>query len=211
MNIEKNLISKNYTKDVTIIPQFIVIHETDNIATGANADAHYMYWNKNDNANSSVHFVVDDKKIIQLLELNQKAWHVGDNKGYSNITNNNSIGIEICVNADGDYTKARQNAIELVKYLLKVLGLSADKVVRHKDASGKYCPRKMLDNPKLWTDFKTQIQLPTDVTSINDIVLELSKRGIISDKNLWLKKLEEDKDIYWLARKTVNFFINKNI
>ena len=168
MNIEKRLISKNYSKGVTITPQFIVIHETDNTSVGANADAHFKYWNTYDKANSSVHFVVDDAKVIQLLELNQKAWHVGDNNGYSKITNNNSIGVEICVNSDGDYTKARENCIELVKYLLDITDLSADKVVRHNDASGKYCPRKMLDNPQLWIDFKTALIAEIDTPWYND-------------------------------------------
>ena len=40
----------------------------------------------------------------------------------STVTNNNSIGIEICVNEDGNYTTARQNAIDLVKYLLQTNG-----------------------------------------------------------------------------------------
>jgi hypothetical protein len=158
MNIEKKLISMNYSKGVTITPKYIVIHETDNTNKGANALAHFNYWNTNPNANSSVHFVVDDERIIQLAELNWRCWHVGDNKGHSNITNDNTIGIEICVNSDGNYTKARQNAIELVKYLIPVTGIPASRVVRHYDASGKRCPRKMLDNPSLWTDFKKAIQ-----------------------------------------------------
>jgi N-acetylmuramoyl-L-alanine amidase CwlA len=158
MNIEKKLISMNYSKGVTITPKYIVIHETDNKKKGADALAHYNYWNTNPNANSSVHFVVDDKRIIQLAELNWRCWHVGDNKGHSDITNSNSIGIEICVNSDGNYTKARQNAIELTKYLIKKTGIPASRVVRHYDASGKWCPRNMLDNPSLWTDFKKAIQ-----------------------------------------------------
>lgn len=157
MQIEKKIISMNYSKGVTITPKYIVIHETDNTRAGANADAHFTYWNTNENANSSAHFVVDSTKVIQLLELNQRAWHVGDNVGYSEITNSNSIGIEICVNSDGDYLTARQKCIELVKYLLGVTGLTPDRVVRHNDASGKYCPRNMLDNPQLWIDLENAI------------------------------------------------------
>lgn len=208
MNIEKKFISKNYSKGVTIKPQYIVIHETDNTKAGANADAHYTYWNTNDNAKSSAHFVVDDKKIIQLLPLDARAWHVGDNKGHSNITNDNAIGVEICVNSDGDYITARQNAIELVRHLLKVTGLSPDRVVRHYDSSGKWCPRNMLNNPGLWTDFKNTLN---ELTSINDIVWELGERGIISNKELWLGKLEKDSNAYWLARKMIKFIRSKNI
>ena len=154
--MKKQLISMNYSKGVNIIPEYIVIHETDNWNPGgANAQAHFNYWNTNPNANSSVHFVVDENEAIQLAEFNWRCWHVGDGNGSSGITNNNSIGIEICVN--GDYAKARQNTIELVKWLLPQVGLAADKVVRHKDATGKWCPRNMLDKPELWTDFITQI------------------------------------------------------
>lgn len=45
----------------------------------------------------------------------------------------------------------------------------------------------------------------TELTSVNDIVWELANRGIITDKALWLKKLEEDKNAYWLARKCANY------
>ena len=47
----------------------------------------------------------------------------------------------------------------------------------------------------------------TELTTVNDIVWELANRGIITDKNLWLKKLEEDTNAYWLARKCVNYII----
>lgn len=72
--------------------------------------------------------------------------------------NYTSINIEICVNHDGNYSKARQNTIDLTKILMKDLNISNDKVIRHYDAKRKYCPRKMLDNPKLWIDFKDKIK-----------------------------------------------------
>ena len=47
-----------------------------------------------------------------------------------------------------------------------------------------------------------------ELTSVNDIVWELAERGIITDKALWLKKLSEDTNAYWLARKCVNYIRN---
>lgn len=44
----------------------------------------------------------------------------------------------------------------------------------------------------------------SELTKVNDIVWEFSHRGIITDKELWMKKLEEDKNAYWLARKTLH-------
>ena len=212
MNIEKKLISKNYSKGVTITPKYIVIHETANTKAGANADAHYNYWNTSNSAKASAHFVVDDKKIIQLLPLDVKAWHVGDNKGYSDITNNNSIGIEICVNSDGNYDIAFQNAVALTKQLMTELNIPIDRVVRHFDASGKNCPESMSGNNwALWNTFKAQLIASTELTSVNDIVWELAHRGIVSDKGLWLEKLAADSNAYWLARKTVKYLKEKNI
>ena len=52
---------------------------------------------------------------------------------------------------------------------------------------------------------KTDKITSTELTSVNDIVWELANRGIITDKALWLKKLEEDKNAYWLARKCANY------
>ncbi len=48
----------------------------------------------------------------------------------------------------------------------------------------------------------------TDLETVNDIVWELHYRGIITDKKLWLKLMEEDKDLYWLGYKAVNFTMN---
>lgn len=157
MNIQKMLININYSRGITINPAYIVIHETDNEDAGADAVANRNYFANHPEAEASTHFVVDDHSIIQCLELNQKGWHVGDNRGHSDITNSNTIGIEICVNSDGDYMKARANATELVKYLISVTGIPASRVVRHYDASGKWCPRRMLDTPTLWTEFKNLV------------------------------------------------------
>lgn len=44
----------------------------------------------------------------------------------------------------------------------------------------------------------------TELESVNDIVWDLANRGIIANKELWLKKLTKDSDTYWLARKCAN-------
>ena len=45
----------------------------------------------------------------------------------------------------------------------------------------------------------------TNLEKVNDIVWELSQRDIITNKDLWLKRLEQDTNEYWLARKSVNY------
>ena len=57
---------------------------------------------------------------------------------------------------------------------------------------------------------KSNDYIINELTTVNDIVWELSERGIISDKNLWLKKLDSDINSYWLARKCINY-IKENV
>ncbi|PNV62849.1 N-acetylmuramoyl-L-alanine amidase [Clostridium sp. chh4-2] len=140
-------------------PVWIVIHETDNYTAGSGAKAHSKAHN-NGNLNTSVHYYVDDHSIYQTLSHSDGAWAVGHQYGtppVPGVSNYNSINIEICVNPDSDYDIARKNCIDLVKYLIQETGIAADHVIRHYDAKLKWCPRKMMDNPKLWTEFKEQL------------------------------------------------------
>ena len=133
--------------------RYIVIHDTGNKAKGADAEAHFRYFNGG-NRNSSADFFVDEKQVLQVNDYTRYyTYHVGDGKGKYGITNQNSIGIEICVNQDGDYKRAFENAIELTKYLMKELAIPAERVVRHYDASRKNCPASM--NEAKWAAFKT--------------------------------------------------------
>lgn len=60
------------------------------------------------------------------------------------------------------------------------------------------------------TPSKTQTA-KKEIESVNDIVFELSHRGIITDKELWLNKLTEDANAYHLARKTVKYLMEHNV
>lgn len=120
-------------------PTSITIHETGNTARGAGAVAHSSYVNSVDNY-VSWHFSVDDKFVIQELPVNENAWHAGD--GGNGKGNRTSIAIEICVNSDGNFGKAKENAKKLVQYLMRETGIK--EVVPHKHWSGKECPRNIL-------------------------------------------------------------------
>ena len=52
-------------------------------------------------------------------------------------------------------------------------------------------------------DVKTEV--PRDLKTVNDIVWELEHRGILTNKALWLKKLDEDENAYYLAKGCVNY------
>lgn len=199
-------------------PRYIVIHTTGNPRRGADARAHFDYWN-GQNVGQSADFVVDDKEVLQINDYNKYyTWHCGDGKGRYGISNSNSIGIEICVNADGDFEKALNNAVELVQRLKAETGIT--EVVRHYDASRKLCPAELSkDNWNEWYNFLDRANHPKaqELTSINDIVWELSQRElanggkVICDVELWMQKLNGDVNVYWLARKIVQYLREKRV
>lgn len=159
------------TKDI----KFIVIHDTGNRSAGADAMAHYRYLN-HAKRYGSAHYHVDDKQIIQTIGDSRVAWSVGDMwarryRTRSDVTNWNSLNVEMCINSDGDYAKTWENTVELVKNLLKVFPQC--EVVRHFDATGKPCPGSMrAENWKLWDKFLSDVKKPMKLR------IDLSKSSI---------------------------------
>lgn len=132
-------------------PAYVVIHETDNWAKGANARAHATAM-KNGNLAGTVHYYVDSQECYQTLEHQDGAWAVGDGHGKYGISNLNSINIEICVNPESNYYLAVDRAAELAAMLLNQYGWDTSHLKRHYDASRKHCPRRILDEG-LWDSF----------------------------------------------------------
>ena len=132
-------------------PAYVVIHETDNWANGANARAHATAM-KNGNLAGTVHYYVDSQECYQTLEHQDGAWAVGDGHGKYGISNLNSINIEICVNPESNYYLAVDRAAELAAMLLNQYGWDTSHLKRHYDASRKHCPRRILDEG-LWDNF----------------------------------------------------------
>ena len=144
MNIIKNLVdpSKYSIKcPYTMKPTRIVVHNTANDASARNEIA-YMIRNDNE---VSYHYAVDDKEVVQGIPENRNAWHASD--GGSGKGNREGIGIEICYSKSGGakFTKAEQNAVELIVDILKRYGWGIDKVTKHQDYCTKYCPHRTLD------------------------------------------------------------------
>ena len=184
-------IKYNITKR-TVKPQYIVIHDTQNKNKGADADAHFNYYNTG-NRNSSADVFVDDAKILKINDYHTYyTWHCGDGKGKYGISNANSVGVEICVNSDGDYDKAVKNAVVAVRQLMSELYIPVDRVVRHYDASRKNCPASMSANDwESWKKFKDLL--------INDYAFVQAKAGL------------EDKTMEYLQNYTYGGFLIKKL
>ncbi len=176
-------------------PRYIVIHTTGNPRKGANAEAHWKYWNGSQ-VGQSVDFVVDDTQALQINDYNQYyTWHCGDGKGKYGITNSNSIGIEICINEDGNFEKAVGNAVQLVKKLKAETGIT--QVVRHYDASRKNCPAEFSSNNwAMWYEFLARVDEP-DRHSFDDTVNQAILDGVTSIANMqyWERHLGDGTEI----------------
>src|SRR5690625_1438406 len=158
LNIRKHLVSENIAKRVTYngtnSKKYIVIHETANTRKGANANAHARLQASGNSRQASWHYQVDDKEIIQSFEDDVQCWGAG-NRYY----NENGIQIEICVNSDGNFKKAVDNAAKLTKHLMDKYNIPASNVIQHNQASGKNCPRYLRSGEKgvSWGDFKAKL------------------------------------------------------
>jgi N-acetylmuramoyl-L-alanine amidase len=144
MEIKQKLIPASNKKARPKTPmkaKYITIHETDNTNKGADALAHAKLQYNGNVRNASWHFQVDDKEIYQSIPTNEIAWANGD--GSRGTGNTQSISVEICVNSDGDFTKAKENAAWLVRYLMDKHGIPLSNVVQHNKWSGKNCPRNI--------------------------------------------------------------------
>ncbi|MDO5713852.1 MAG: peptidoglycan recognition family protein [Tissierellia bacterium] len=145
MNLRKKLVKRNYASRKGSSIRYIVIHDTGNPSPGADAMAHYHYFN-NAYRGASAHYFVDEKGILEIIEQANSAWHCGDGRGKYGITNANSIGIELCINKGNNMEKTYEYAKILIRELMERYGLSKTRVVRHYDASRKICPGHMSQN-----------------------------------------------------------------
>lgn len=154
VKVEQNLsYNPNYYEGVTNTCDYITIHETANTSNGANADMHAEFINNG--SEETWHYTVDDKKAVQHYYHTTCCWHAGTDEG-----NYNSIGIEICVNQDGDYKKALKNAVSLVKKIKKQENISANHVVQHNFWSGKDCPMLLREGTHgmTWNEFMNRVK-----------------------------------------------------
>jgi len=144
----------------TMAPQFITVHNTANDAPAVN-EISYMIGNNNQ---VSYHVVVDDKEVIQAIPFNRNAWHCGDGGGSTDPNalkkgNRLSIGIEICYSKSGGvrYGVAEENAVQYIAKLLKQYGWGIERVKKHQDWNGKYCPHRILSEDR-WNSFLKRIK-----------------------------------------------------
>lgn len=149
--------------------KYLVYHYTANDGDSDTGNAHYF---QNQLAKpSSAHYFVDDDSITQSVDDLQVAYAVGGNKYadtyltgggklYGVVTNYNSLSIEMCDSQkDGQVMASEatmQRAAELGQALMEKYNIPIERVVRHFDVNGKYCPKYFMDN-SAWELFKGRL------------------------------------------------------
>ena len=125
----------------SMTPKFIIIHNTGNNATARNEIAFMI----RSDWSTSFHYSVDENEVVQGLPLNRNSWQAGD--GRNGNGNRNGISIEIARSTSPlvTFKKAEENGAWLTAQLLKQFGWKIDKVTKHQDYSGKYCPHTTLN------------------------------------------------------------------
>lgn len=156
MNITINHTTTNFSNQRTS-KKYIVWHDTGVRDQSDEGNASYF---KSVYREASAHYFIDENSITEVVDPNLVAWHCGDGNGKYGITNQNSIGIELCVEANGLFKpETIANAVWLGKKLMNDFGIGADKNVRHYDASRKNCPQFLNTDGKWtkWYAFKAQL------------------------------------------------------
>ena len=185
MQVKQNLVPASKYKikcPNTMTAEFIVVHNTANDASAENEIAYMI---RNDNQ-TSFHFAVDDKKVVQGIPENRNAWHAGDGNGPGN---RKGIGIEICYSKSGGpkFIAAEKLAARFIAQKLKEKGWDISKVKKHQDFSGKYCPHRTLDMG--WQRFLDTVQSELNALKGVDKVAEQNTPSIWAKEAWdWAKK-----------------------
>lgn len=208
------LTNKSARPGARITPRGLVIHWTANEKKGADAVANRNYFNK-PTTEASAHYIVDDRQIVRCLPENEMGYHVGAKsykpdaiKQLSSYPNNCTIGIEMCVNADGSFAETYQQTVQLAADILQRYGWGVDKLWRHYDITGKNCPAYFVDDSyarkytgltaqQAWAKFKADVELllrpnpqpvskPVDKVSVEINGKRLAVTGYLKDGVSWL-------------------------
>lgn len=143
-----NQVYEGYTLKNTSNVLWIVVHETGMARTGITAE--YLANTQHENAyigggrEASWNYTVDDGFVYQSYEDNVACWHASDGKTVGG-GNKNGIGIEMCVNTDGQFNAAMRHDARLIAYLLRTHNLGMANIKQHFDFAynDKNCPENI--------------------------------------------------------------------
>jgi N-acetylmuramoyl-L-alanine amidase len=105
---------------------FIVSHSTGNPGSTAYGNRHYF---DTQQPPASAHTFIDDRYILEIIPLDEKAWHVrynspADNQLYGKDANDAAIGVELCYGGKINFKEAYDRYVWYHAYLCDKFGLN---------------------------------------------------------------------------------------
>ncbi|MFB1100926.1 N-acetylmuramoyl-L-alanine amidase [Terribacillus sp. JSM ZJ617] len=143
-------------------PSFLVSHETAN--NSADAHDHYSYF-QNTKLAASAHTFIDDEVILEIIPLDEVAYHVQyqkpyDNQRFGDDANDDAIGTELC--RTGNFAKAYDRFVWYHAYLCKKFGINpTTHIANHKslDPERRSDPDSWLNpNGVTWKEFLADVK-----------------------------------------------------
>ncbi|MCD5030375.1 peptidoglycan recognition protein family protein [Enterococcus asini] len=181
----------------------LIMHYTAN--NGGTARNHKSYFNNLSGSYASAQLFVDDTEALCIIPLDEVAYHANDIQKYVNgqpyyplrsiigNANYSTIGLEMCLDSKGNITEATfQNSVKAVKELIKMYPqITADRIWRHYDVTGKNCPAPWVAKPSELDRFKKAVfsqsstpapEKPNQKKKVGNVMLLFQEKG----KVYWL-------------------------
>lgn len=187
--------------------EYIVIHYVGATGTAKN---NIDYYNQRSTTNASADFYVGFEGEKWQYNPDPKArycWAVGGGKQssyggslYGVARNANSVSIEMCVRNKGNKNANSKDwyfeqatidsAVELTKYLMKLYGVPASRVIRHFDVNGKLCPgvygwNSASGSESAWNDFKKRIGSAAEATPATPVQPAATEKKYYRVRKTW--------------------------
>lgn len=192
-------------------PLFIVSHETAN--NSADAEDHFNYFN-NSQPSASAHTFIDDGEILEIIPLDEKAWHnlyrnPEDNQFFGYDANEAAIAVELC--RTGDFIKAYDRYVWYHAYLCRRFNLNpSTKIVAHSTLD----PRRRSDPDSwfsahgvTWEKFMSDVRVYYDAwgSSGTPIKIEPPKQetGTVVDVTI-IRKGNRGPEVTFLQKKLIS-------
>ncbi|MDR7071931.1 N-acetylmuramoyl-L-alanine amidase [Fictibacillus barbaricus] len=98
------------------VPRYAVAHDTGN--PDSTAQQNYHYFNSRQ-LEASAHVFIDDKQILVIIPLEEKAWHVRSNVSDANEW---AVGVELCYGPSIHFTEAYNRYVWFFAFLCEKYG-----------------------------------------------------------------------------------------
>lgn len=138
----------------------VTIHNTDDLPNVYDDAEQYTRatWPNCNMGGVVVHYYVDEVCAWQNLEETEAGWHASDGLGQGNY---GTIAIEVIMSGSSgaDNEKAEANAVKLAASIMHRHGLTIEKLYKHQDWCGKYCPAYIMPH---WSNFKSAVKAELD-------------------------------------------------